>query len=210
MTTRSTNRSNAADSVSRGENGVVDEQRGVILYGDGVDAVAAALRELDPRYVGGVAPGPGQVRVLRYPDAAQADAARMAAPDVAWLVVELYRPGDALEHAHDPLLVLNAAKVEPTTAARAIDQHDLLVWYEIINPIRVVTVDGGPAADDYRNLKVIMPDGHRMVAHAVRQGGTAPPCLPRNAERVLPSHDLWALTGLLGTDVCQTCTLRHH
>ena len=188
---------------------MVDEQRGVILYGHGVDAVAAALRERDRRYVDGVAPGPGQVRVLRCHDAGLADAARMAAPDVAWLVVELYRPDAALVHARDPLLVLNAAKVEPTTAARAIDQHDLLIWYEIIDPVRVITVDGGPAADDYSNLTVIVPDGHRMVAHAVRQGGTAPPCLPSDAEQMLPSHDLWALAGLLGTDVCQACTRRH-
>jgi hypothetical protein len=182
-----------------------------MLYGCRVDAVAEALGELDPRYVlaDGVAAEPGTVPVLRYRDGAEADAAREAAPDVAWLVVELYRPDDAVEHAGDPLMVLNAARVDPEMAAWAIHQSDLVTWYEVINPIRVMTVDGGPVSDDYSNAAFVVPDGHRMVAHAVRTGGAAPECLPRDAERVLRSHDLWALVRLGNVEVCQACTLRH-
>jgi hypothetical protein len=65
------------------------------------------------------------------------------------LVVELYRRELDVEHARDPLLLLNTSKVDPVMAARAIDEPDLVIWYEVINPIRAVTVDGGPAADDY-------------------------------------------------------------
>jgi hypothetical protein len=94
-------------------------------------------------------------------------------------------------------------------AARAIDQPDLVVWYEVINPIRVVTVDGEPAAADYGNIAIITPDGHRMVAHAVRAGGTAPECLRGDAELVLPSDDLWALARLCEIELCQACAVRH-
>jgi hypothetical protein len=190
---------------------VSEERRGVILYGSGVDAVAEALRKLDPRYVlaDHVTPESGLVPVLRCPQGAEADAVRAAVPDVAWLVVELYRPGVAVEHAGDPLLVLNAAKVDPGTAARAIHQPDLVIWYEVINPVRVTTVDGGPAADDYSNIVVIVPDGHRMVAHAVNAGGVAPHCLPGDADQVLRSHDLWVLARSRKIEVCQACALRH-
>lgn len=184
---------------------------GVILYGYGVDAVAQALRDLDPRYVlaGSVAPESRKVPVLRYQTAAQADAARDAAPGVAWLVVELYRAEVDVGHARDPLLCLNTSKVDAVTAARAIDQPDLLIWYEIINPVRATTVDGAVAADDYRNITFIVPDGHRMIAHAVRAGQGAPECLPDGTEKVLPSEDLWVLARLRGVEVCQACTLRH-
>jgi hypothetical protein len=194
------------------ENVVVsEEQQGVVLYGFGVDAVAEALRELDPRYVlvDGAAPELGRVPVLRCLNGGAADAVREATPGVAWLVVELYRPGVDVEHARGPLLALNTSKVDPGIAARAIDQPDLEVWYEVINPVRVTTVDGEPPADDYSNIEIIVPDGHRMVAHAVKAGGAVPKCLPGNAERVLPSHDLWALTRLRKTEVCQACTARH-
>ncbi|MEV6370429.1 hypothetical protein AB0L86_26455 [Micromonospora musae] len=188
-----------------------EEQRGVVLYGYGVDAVAEALRELDPRYVlvDRVAPESGQVPVPRCPHGAEADAAREAAPGVAWLVVELYRPEVDIERARDPLLLMNTSKVDPGMAARAIDQPDLEIWYEVINPIRATTVDGGPASDDYSNVAIIVPGGHRMVAHAVRAGGAVPECLPGGAEQVLPSHDLWALAPLGKNDVCRACTARH-
>jgi hypothetical protein len=102
--------------VGRVENGGVrEERRGVILYGFAVDAVAEALRKLDPRYVlaDRVAAEPRTVPVLRYRHGAEAAAAREAAPDVAWLVVELYRPYSAVEHASDPLMALNTARVDP-------------------------------------------------------------------------------------------------
>jgi hypothetical protein len=182
-----------------------------MLYGCGVDAVAEALRELDPRYVlvDRVAAEPGTVPVLGYRHAAEADAAREAAPDVAWLVVELYRPDDPVEHARYPLMALNTARVDPELAARAIHQSDLVTWYEVINPVRVITVDGAPMSDDYRNAALVTPDGHRMVAHAVRTGETAPECLPGGAERILPSHDLWALVRLRKIEVCPACALRY-
>ena len=49
---------------------VSDERQGVALYGFGMDAVAEALRELDPRYVlvGRGAPASGQVPVLCCPE----------------------------------------------------------------------------------------------------------------------------------------------
>lgn len=190
---------------------VSEEQRGVVLYGFEVDAVAEALRELDARYVlvDRVAPESGRVPVLRCLHGAEADAVREAAPGVAWLVVELYQPRVDVEHAHGPLLALNTSKVDHGTAARAIHQPDLEVWYEVVNPVRATTTDGKPAAEDYSNIEIIMPDGHRMVAHAVKAGGAAPDCLPANAELVLPSHDLWALTRLGRTEVCQVCTARH-
>lgn len=194
------------------ENVVVsEEQQGVVLYGFGVDVVAEALRELDPRYVlvDGVAPESGQVPVLRCLHGAEADAVREAAPGVGWLVVELYRPGIDVEHARDPLLALNTSKVDPRMAARAIHQPDLEVWYQVIHPVRVTTTDGESAADDYSKIEIIVPDGHRLVAHAVKAGGAAPDCLPVNAERVLASHDLWALVRLLKTEMCQACTARH-
>jgi hypothetical protein len=73
---------------------VSEEQQGVVLYGYGVDGVAEALRELDPRYVlvDRVAPESGEVPVLHCLHGAEADAVREAAPGVVWLVVELYRP----------------------------------------------------------------------------------------------------------------------
>jgi hypothetical protein len=148
------------------------------------------------------------VLVLRRPGGAEADDARHAAADTAWLVVQLYRPGDELDHADDPALWINMSKVDPRDAARAIDQADLVVWYEVINPIRVTTTDGGPASDDYSNITVIAPDGHRMVAHAV-SADIAPPCLPSTAERVLRSKDSWALARLGENEICQACVLRH-
>ncbi|BCB78272.1 hypothetical protein GCM10022251_31330 [Phytohabitans flavus] len=188
-----------------------DERRGVILYGATVIAVAEALRELDPRYVplDRVAPAPGQVPVLCCLHGAEADAAREAAPGIAWLVVELYRPGADVEHAHHPALVLNTSKFDPETAARVIDQPDLVTWYEIINPIRAITVDGRPPANDYSNIAFIEPDGHRIVAHAVRVEGPAPECLPTDTKAVLQSHDAWALARPPKIDVCQACALRH-
>jgi hypothetical protein len=59
-------------------------------------------------------------------------------------------------------------------------------------------VDGEPAADDYSNVAIIVPDGHRTVAHAVRVGVAVPECMPGGAERVLPSDDLWALAQFAG------------
>ncbi|WP_285550735.1 hypothetical protein [Actinoplanes regularis] len=187
-----------------------EQRQGVILYGYGVDAVAEALRDLDPRYVlvDHVLRESGKVPVLRRRHAAEADAVRDAAPDVSWRVVDLHRPGIDAEHARDPLLWLNTSQVDPGLAARTIDQSDLLTWYAIFNPIRVDTVDGGPPADDYSNLRFTVPDGNRMVAHAVREGGTAPECL-RDAEQVLPSQDLWALAPLRNAELCQACTRRH-
>jgi hypothetical protein len=72
--------------------------------------------------------------------------------DVAWLVVELYRPGVLLEPASHPVLSLNTARIDSALAARAIDQADLEVWYEVINPVRVTTVDGKPPAADYSSM----------------------------------------------------------
>lgn len=193
-----------------------EERRGVVLYGSGVNVVAEALRELDPRYVPADrgAPGSGQMPVLCCLSGAEADAVREAAPGVAWLVVELYRPEVDVGRARDPLFFLNASKVSPGAAARAIDQPDVVVWYEVINPVRVVTVDGGPVADDYSNLKLVMPDGHRRVAHAVGAEGVQPDCLPGDAEMVLRSHDSWALSRsgeieLGEIEMCQVCILRH-
>jgi hypothetical protein len=95
-------------------------------------------------------------------------------------------------------------------AARAIDQPDLVIWYEVINPVRAIMVGGGPAADDYSNVAIIVPDGHRMVRQVVGVGGEAPECLPGVAEQVLRSGDLWALARLQEIiEVCQACALRH-
>jgi hypothetical protein len=91
-------------------------------------------------------------------------------------------------------------------AARAIHQSDLEVWYEVIKPVRVTTTDGEPVAADSSDIDITVPDGHRIVAHAVKAGGTAPDCLPVNAERVLPSHDLWALARLRNSGLCQACS----
>jgi len=190
---------------------VSEEQRGVILYGRGRDAVAEALRELDPRYVlvDPAAQQPGQVPVRCCRDAAEADAARQAVSGVAWLVVELYQPGVNIAHARAPVLSLNSTEVDPGLAARAIDQSDLVTWYEVIHPARVITVDGQPPADDYSNIEIVVPGGHRMVAHAVRAEETPPECLPGAALQILPSDDLWALARLRGFEVCRACTLRH-
>lgn len=192
------------------ENGGVSDRRGVILYGHDVDAVAEALRDLDPRYQlsESVVPKSGSVPVLRRRHAAEADAVRKAAPNVAWLVVELYRPGADAECAQNAMLWLNTATIDPAMAARAVDQHDLVIWYEIINPIRVTTVGNGPIANDYSNIAFTVPDGHRMIAHAVRKDGVPPDCL-QGADRVLPSHDLWALVPLRNGEVCPSCTRRH-
>lgn len=203
-----------AASAGRVENGWVSRaRRGVILYGYGLDAVAEALRELDPRYVlvdrVGPGPGPESVPVVRRPTGAEANATREAAPGVDWLVVELYRPKSVAEHASDPLLALNTCKVDPGMAARAIDQPDLEIWYEIINPIRVVTAHGEPVADDYSNLRITVGDGHRILAHAVKAGAVLPECVPAGAAKVLPSSDLWALARLYGAEVCRACTARH-
>ncbi|MEV0456243.1 hypothetical protein [Catellatospora methionotrophica] len=185
------------------------ERQGIMLYGYGAEAVAEALRDLDPRYVLGAAvtTEAGQVPVLRHPDGAAADAACAAAPGVDWLVFELYRPGSDLQHAHGRCYALNTAKVDPETAARAIDQYDLVVWYEVIHPIQCTTVDNEPVADDYRNVRLVMPSGHRSVAHAVREE-TAPECLPDTAELVLRSDDLWELAKLRDLDLCPACVLR--
>jgi hypothetical protein len=192
------------------DGGVSGRQRGVIIYGHEVAAVAAALCDLDPRYVPAdhVIRESGQVPVLVIRQAAEADAARDAAPDVAWLVVDLYRPDAGDEHAREPLLWLNTTKVDPETAARAIDQPDLLTLYEITDPVRVVTADGGPIADGYSNLAITVPPGSRMVAHAVREGETPPECL-HGAQRVLSSRDLWALSRSRNIDRCRACALRH-
>jgi hypothetical protein len=90
-------------------------------------------------------------------------------------VVELYRHGVDVEHARDPLLALNTAKVGPGMAARVIDQPDLQVWYEIINPVRSTTTDGAPVADDYSNVKLIVPDGHRAAEDLAALTGVGPP-----------------------------------
>ncbi|WP_212996716.1 hypothetical protein [Winogradskya consettensis] len=173
-----------------------------MLYGCEVDAAAEALHKLDPRYA-------SQVPVRRYRDGAEVDAARDAAPDIAWLVVELYRPGVTVGPAREPFLALNVALVAPALAARAIDQPDLITWYEIINPVQTSTVDGRPPAHDYSNLTITVPEGHRTIAHAARTGEPAPACIPHDAERVLPSHDLWALASLRRVELCSTCALHH-
>lgn len=195
----------------RVENGRVGEERGVVLYGCEVDAVAEALRELDPRFVPAdrAAPGSGQLPVLCCSTGTDADAVREMRPGVAWMVVELYRPGVDVGRAREPRLWLNTSKIDPSAAARAISQPDVVIWYEVINPIRAVTVGGGPVADDYSNVRLVVPDGHRMVAHAVCADGAPPECLPGGAERVLRSDDLWALAHLRGTEMCLACTLRH-
>lgn len=187
-----------------------DQQRGVILYGHGVDDVGEALRDLNPKYVltNHAVVRPAHVPVVRCLHATEADAVRDAAPEVTWLVVYLYRPDFPGEHAREPLLWLNTSKVDPRMAARAIAQPGLVTWYEVIYPIQVTTVDGGPAADDYGNLAFTVPDGHRMVAHAVEEGGAVPDCL-QDAQQILPSHDLWALACLRVSEVCQACRLRH-
>jgi hypothetical protein len=203
----------SADLRQVGLNGGVRGKRArIILYGDDVDAVAESLRALDPRYVLGdrVPTDSRQVPVLRCPHGAAADAFRRSAPEVAWLVVELYRPGVDVVRAGDPVFCLNSAKVDPGSAARAIAQPDLVVWYEVINPVRVTTVDAGPVADDYSNVAFVVPDGHRQVAHAVRTGAAAPPCLPADAELVLRSDDLFALAvPSRKIEVCQACAVRH-
>jgi hypothetical protein len=125
------------------------------------------------------------------------------------LVVALYRPGDVFERTGDPVLWLNTATVDPATCAHAIDRPDLVTWYEVINPVRVTTVGGGPVADDYSNVTITVPDGHRIVAHAVTADGTAPECLSPTAERILPSDDLWAVVRLGTNEVCQACKRRH-
>lgn len=150
----------------------------------------------------------GQVAVLCCGNRAEADGAREAEPDVAWQVVGLYRPGDEIEYARGPVLWLDTSRIDPPTAARAIDHADLMVWYEVINPTRVITTDGGPAADDYSNLMIFVPDGHRVVAHAVR-GAAAPECLPSTAGKVMRSGDLWVLARLQDIDECEDCVLRH-
>lgn len=187
------------------------ERRGVILYGYGVEAVAEALRAFDPRYVlaDRVVRQPGQVAVLCRAQAAEADAVREATPDVAWLVVELYKPDADVIHARDPVLFLNTSKVDPRMAARAIDQPDLMVWYEVVNPIRTITIDGAPPAHDYSSIGFVVPDGHRMVAHAVKAAMPAPQCIPADAEHVLRSNDLWALAQLRPIEVCRDCVRRH-
>jgi hypothetical protein len=65
--------------------------------------------------------------------------------------------------------------------------------------------------DDYSNLTTIVPEGNRTVAHAVQVGGTRPECLPRDAEMVLPTDDLWVLpqsVSHMRTD-CLACVERH-
>ena len=64
-------------------------------------------------------------------------------------------------------------------------------------------------SDDYSNVRLVVPDGHRMVAHAVGADGAPPECMPGGAERVLRSDDLWALAHLRGTEICEACTLQH-
>ncbi|GIF38919.1 hypothetical protein [Actinoplanes xinjiangensis] len=192
-----------------------EQTRGVILYGVGVEAVAAALHDLDPRYVpsgdgdNGPAPGSGQVPVVCRRRGPEADAVRVATPDVAWLVVELYRPGVEVEPAHDVGLWLNTSRAGPPRAARAIDQPDLVTWYEVTDPPRVVTTDGGPVADDYGNIRIVVPEGNRSVAHAVRSGGAPPPCLPPEADLIMPTHDLWMLLEPGTTRMCRSCLDRH-
>ncbi|MCW6003467.1 hypothetical protein K1W54_02555 [Micromonospora sp. CPCC 205371] len=188
-----------------------EERRGVVLYGPEVDAVAEALRELDPRYVPGdvVVSGSGLIPVLCCRNGADADAARQAELSIVWLVVELYRPEVDVGRARDLQLALDISKVDRQAAARAIDQPDVVIWYEVINPVRVVAADGRPAAADYSNLDFIVPEGHRMVAHAVGASATAPECVPGDAAMVLPSQDPWALARPGEIETCQACVLRH-
>ncbi|MDG6107440.1 hypothetical protein Daura_49740 [Dactylosporangium aurantiacum] len=186
---------------------MAEERRGVVLYGTGVEAVAGALWKLDPRYVpAGAEVSAGQVPVLLVRDGAEADAVRGRADGVAWLVVQL---GHEAAPAGEPVLYLNVGRVGAELAARAVDQPDLLVWYEVVNRVRVVTSDGGPVAGDYSNVEFVVPDGHRVVAHAVRDGDGRPECLPEDAELVLPSHDLWALGPVRSTETCPACTGRY-
>ncbi len=93
----------------------------------------------------------------------------------------------------------------------AIDQPDLFTWCEVFNPVHVVTIDGGPVADDYNYLKGIVPDGDRTVAHAVRAGETRPACLSDGAQLVVPARGLRALVQCRSrrVDSCPTCAARH-
>ena len=86
---------------------------------------------------------------------------------------------------------------------------ELVIWYEVIAPVRVSTVDGGPAAADYSNLDFILPPGHRIVAHAVGPSAAAPECVPGDAAMVLPSHDLCALGAPGAIEICPACLHRH-
>ena len=185
------------------------ERRGVILYGVEVDAVADALWKLDPRYVpAGAGAIAGQVPVRLVRDGAEADAVRDAEDGVAWLVVELYEVGREVPSAREPGLYVNLGRVSAELAARAVDRPDLLVWYEVINPIRAV-VDGEPVKGDYSNVRFVTPDGHRVVAHAVKDGEGRPDCLPEDAELVARTHDLWALSPERSTERCPACTARY-
>ncbi|HWS37918.1 MAG TPA: hypothetical protein VN408_34950 [Actinoplanes sp.] len=177
---------------------------GIILYGVHTLAVAEALRELDPRYG-------AEVPVLCCRDGPEADAARAAAPDVDWLVAALYGTFADLEKAAETELWLNMNLLAPGRAASAIDQRELEAWYEIVKPVRVVTVDGGPVEDDYSNLKIIVPEGNRRIAHAVPLGGTWPPCANREAEMLMPTSDLWVLAEPVSpqTVPCPACVARH-
>ncbi|GAA1652449.1 hypothetical protein GCM10009828_097050 [Actinoplanes couchii] len=169
-----------------------------------MEAVAEALRELNPRYG-------TDVPVRCCEDGAEADAVREAEPGIDWSVVEMYRPGVDRAKATGDGLWLNTSLVTPDRAARAIEKPDLTAWYEIENPTRVVSVDGGPPADDYSNLTIVVPEDQRQIVHAVPEGGTRPPCVSPDADMVMPTGDLWVLVQARQPDriLCPECTARH-
>jgi hypothetical protein len=60
--------------------------------------------------------------------------------------------------------------------------REWVIWYEVINSVHVITVDGGPAADDAGSIAITVPDGHRMVAHAVRRAAVEEATRPQTAQ----------------------------
>jgi hypothetical protein len=59
------------------------------------------------------------------------------------------------------------------------------------------------------NVVIIVPDGHRMIAHAVRDGATTLDRPTAPGSKVLPSQDLWALPRSSTVERCRACTSRH-
>jgi hypothetical protein len=99
---------------------------------------------------------------------------------------------------------INTARVTPRQAAVAIQDPDLIVWYDIMERLQVGTRDGLPAADNYGNVQ--FQGSGRTRAHAGRPG-EPPPCLP-DREGALESGDLWAL--MVGrVERCVECAHKH-
>ena len=64
---------------------------------------------------------------------------------------------------------------------------DVVVWYEVLDPLVAITRDGQPMAPDYSN--VYFEGTGQMRAHASTDG-RRPECIPAEA-MVLPSADPW-------------------